>query len=91
VTTDGRIVYGATCTWWDHIRAAAVNDHGLPCCPHCSGVLFEVDTPAQWWADVDRHAIDTRPGYRGYVEWLQGRCFPDHATAAAAYAADPAT
>lgn len=84
---DDRVVYGACCTWWDHVRAAGVNDHGLPCCPHCQGVLFEVSTTAEWWAAVDRYEAD-HPGYRAFVEWRQGRCHPDRATAEAAYEAE---
>lgn len=43
---DSRIVYGARCVWWDSIANAATKPGGLPCCPHCGGVLMEVPTEA---------------------------------------------
>ncbi len=38
--SDTRIVYGATCTWWGSIDKVG-SFNGLPCCPHCMGMLFE--------------------------------------------------
>ena len=83
--SDQRIVYGARCSWWDSIDKVATTAGGLPCCPFCGGVLFEVVDEATWWGDVDRHEAGGRPGYRGFVEWLRGKCRPSVADARAEY------
>lgn len=73
---DLRIAYGARCVWWDSIERVGQNAGGLPCCPHCKGVLFEMESEAEWWAEVDRHEASGHPGYRAMWEWSRGRCFP---------------
>jgi len=73
---DRRVVYGARCSWWGSISEVGSIGSGLPCCPTCSGVLFEVPSAQEWWAGVDRHEAEGRTGYRAFIEWLRGRCFP---------------
>ena len=83
---DKRIAYGAGCTWWDSIQKVSVQAAGLPCCPECRGLLFEMESIDAWFGQVDRHEIEApEPGYRGLVEWLRGRCFPSYTIARAAY------
>lgn len=83
--TDPRIVTGARCTWWDSIdKTSSTRVGGLPCCPFCGGVLFEVANEAEWWGQVDVYAL-ANPGYRELIEFLRGRCFPDMDIARAAY------
>lgn len=84
--TDTRVVYGARCVWWNNIAAVSTTPRGLPCCPHCGGVLFEVPDEQTWWAGVDAHESTHEPGYRKFVEWLRGRCYPSIDEARAAYA-----
>lgn len=92
--SDQRIVYGARCSWWDSIdkigkTAPGPSGHALPCCPHCSGVLFEVQSEAEWWAGVDKYEREKpEPGYRQFVEWMRGKCFPGYVAARAAYDAE---
>ena len=72
-----RIVYGTNCVWWDSIdKVATIDDEpgGLPCCPHCKGVLLEIE-PGEWWRGVDQQEEKT-PGYRALIEWQRGKCFP---------------
>lgn len=89
--TDTRIVYGARCTWWDSIDKVATLDigptGGLPCCPHCRGVLMEVPTAAEWWAGADKYEANGHPGYHAMIEWMRGRCFKNMDAATAAYEA----
>lgn len=73
---SGRVVFGARCTWWGSITETASTGTGLPCCPHCGGVLFETDDEATWWAGVDAFEAEGRPGYRRLIEWARGRCMP---------------
>lgn len=73
---DGRVVYGARCSWWDTIDRTATTPSGLPCCPHCGGVLLEAPSLSDWWASVDAHEELDHPGYRTFIEWARGRCFP---------------
>lgn len=93
-TTDTRIVYGARCVWWDGIEkigktpagvGPTAKMGGLPCCPHCGGVLFEMDSPKRWWDGVAKHEANGNPGYRAFIEWLKGKCFPTMDDAKAAY------
>jgi hypothetical protein len=79
--SDARIVHGARCAWWDSIDKVATKPSGLPCCPHCGGVLMEVENEATWWDQVDRYGAKGNPGYRAFIEWLRGRCFRDFQTA----------
>jgi hypothetical protein len=58
----------------------------LPCCPHCSGVLFEYPNKATW----DNAAAEfekKHPGYVEFTEWLGtvGKCWPNAVVAADAY------
>ena len=73
--TDTRVVYGAGCTWWDSIDKVAKTSSGLPSCPFCGGVLFEMAGEDLWWQGVDEYAT-AEPGYREFIEWLRGRCLP---------------
>jgi hypothetical protein len=72
----GRIVYGARCTWWGSISEVGSTGTGLPVCPHCGGVLFEVPDEAGWWQGVDAYEAEGRAGYRRLIEWARGRCYP---------------
>lgn len=90
---DERVVYGANCSWWDSIDQADTKPSGLPCCPCCGGVLFEQPSEAGWWAQVATFEANSHDGYRDFIEWLRGRCFPGRAGAGvrAALAAYPGT
>ncbi len=60
-----------------------VTDHGLPCCPVCGGMLFEISEETSYWLQVDdyeagKHPIrEPHPGYRKMLEWQrdQKKCF----------------
>ena len=71
-----RVVYGARCSWWGSITDVATKPSGLPCCPHCGGVLMEVDNEGVWWTGARRYEADGHPGYVDFLTWLRGRCFP---------------
>jgi hypothetical protein len=73
-------------TWWDSITNAGTLPSGLPCCPHCRGVLFEMPS-AEWWPAVDLRD-QAEPGYRQFVEWLRGRCYSATIAARDAYNAE---
>jgi hypothetical protein len=81
---DTRIVYSVSGTWWDSIDKIATRD-GLPCCPQCGSLLFETGNMEDWQRGVDRFDI-THPGYAAMVKWGRGKCFPDMAALATAYA-----
>lgn len=61
---------------------------GLPCCPHCKGLLLEVPDMDSWMSSVRKHDANGNPGYVVFVEWLRGRCFKTMLEAKAAYTAD---
>lgn len=78
-----RIVYGANCVWWETIDKVATLPGGLPCCPHCRSVLFEIGEH-EWAANV-REQDKKQPGYRDLVMWMRGKCFRTFEQAEAAY------
>lgn len=89
---DTRIVYGANCAWWDGIEKIGRIDTvimgkpaKLPCCPVCKGMLFEMPSPTEWWASVEKYERDGNPGYRSFTEWLRGKHFKTFEDARAAY------
>jgi hypothetical protein len=84
---DTRIVYGAACTWWDSIDKVGKTTSGLPCCPTCGSVLFEMPDEATWWSSVDRHEANGNPGYRDLITWARGKCFRSMSLAKDAFAA----
>lgn len=74
-----KIVYGAQCTFWGSIEDAgltSMDGHGVPCCPFCGGMLFEVSDPAKWQASIDRHAA-VEPDYPAIMAWSRGACLGD--------------
>lgn len=76
MTSDTRMVYGSSCSWWDVVSQAASTASGLPCCPHCGGVLMEMPSIQDWWESVDLFIAqdpDQRANYKTFVGWLQGR------------------
>lgn len=89
-----KIVYGARCTWWDSIDKIGImpgTDRGngmggLPCCPHCRGVLYEMDSIEPWNAGMARYEAAGHPGYTAMMTWARGRCFPNLAALEKAYA-----
>lgn len=68
-------------------RMAPLIDRGLPCCPKCGGMLFEVGSEEQWMASVDKYEREGHPGYRDFILWQRGKCFPNMAAAVSAYRA----
>lgn len=98
---DTRIVYGARCLWWDSIDkvgrtglftysigpASLRTSPGLPCCPHCKGLLFEMPDMNAWMAGVPAHEAK-HPGYTEMLKWSRGRCFKTAAEQKAAYKAE---
>lgn len=84
---DKRFVYGARCCWFGSITEVGHTDGGLPCCPHCRSVLYEMPDETTWWDGVDRYEASGHPGYRAMVEWMRGKHFRSPIEAATAYAA----
>lgn len=85
---DPRFVYGVGCTWFGPVQAVGstppatmqingktVQTHGLPCCPHCRGLLLESPTAKEWWDLAKAYEADGHPGYIKMLQWAQGKCF----------------
>jgi hypothetical protein len=73
----GLIVYGATCTFWGQITDAAQLPSGLPCCPHCHGILFQMDFK-DWFDQAMKYAKDNKdPEYLEFLFFMMKRqCKP---------------
>lgn len=95
MSRDGRIAYGARCSWWGPIGDVSTKPSGLPCCPHCGGVLLEVESLAVWNLQVDSYTAQGAPAfaalggnpddYRRFIDFARGPCFPSSAEAATAF------
>ena len=74
---EERYVYGANCNWHGPIQKVKSNG-GLPCCPQCSGMLFEMKSKAEWDKNVARYAAENgEPLYPEFVAtWGIPKCFP---------------
>jgi hypothetical protein len=88
VPEDDRVAYGVLCAWWDDV--ANVGKHavtGLPCCPHCKGLLYEMPR-AEWETATKLYAASSADlaEYPDFVAWLKGKCFPNYNYAKQAYA-----
>jgi hypothetical protein len=79
--TDNRLCYGAMCTWFGPISETRTHAEGhLPVCPHCGGVLFEIASENEWWANIEKYERERPyPGYKYMMEWqrAQKKCFKD--------------
>lgn len=82
---DTRVAYGAMCTWWGTIYETARHPAGLPCCPKCHGMLFEMPNEPEFLEMASRYEADGHPGYLDMIRWTKGRCFPTMAEMEAAY------
>jgi hypothetical protein len=72
-----RFTYGATCSWRGPIQSVGkLPLSGLPCCPYCSGVLFEYNSEEEWNSDVESFEADGHAGYSAFQRWLEGRQQP---------------
>lgn len=76
-TEDTRVAYGARCTWWGDIKdVGTFGAFRIPCCPKCSGMLFEMDSEALFVAKAEEYERDSpAPGYVDMLMWAKGRCF----------------
>lgn len=77
-TSDRLVVYGATCTWWGMISDSVhVPGRMPPGCPHCKGVLFQMDLDT-WNKGIKAHAEKSGDvHYQEFVQWLRGQqCIP---------------
>jgi hypothetical protein len=84
--SDTRIVYGAGCLWWDNVEKAASRG-GIPCCPFCGSVLFEVSDQKIWDEWAKRFEEDGHPNYTKLLTFMRGKCFKKMEDAEKAFAA----
>lgn len=66
---DRRYVYGANCAWFGSINDVGVGG-GLPCCPHCGGMLFETENRHKFFTIPPAFEAD-HPGYTEMMQWLE--------------------
>ncbi len=85
---DKRYVYGATCTWRGPIQAVSA-DGGIPRCPQCGSVLYEVEDSTKWFDQIAAFDADGHEGYSDFQEWLAAlpKCIPSGIGALDAYVA----
>ena len=85
---DTRIVHGSACTYWGPIQSASrTRLDGLPGCPFCNRVLFEMKDEATFLSYAEQYEQAGNPGYVIFIKWLKGRrCYRTIETAMAIYA-----
>lgn len=87
--TSKTIVNGAMCTWWGVLgEDNSHTESGLPCCPHCGGVLFQ-QTEESWWNGVVAYEDAGHPDYGNFIHWIENKCFKTFEDAKKAYNNDP--
>lgn len=69
-------------------RKIKMDDHHLPCCPHCGSLLYEVASEQEWWHTIATHEAAGHPGYRLFIEWQRGKCFKTFDLARYMYSVD---
>jgi hypothetical protein len=67
------VAYGANCRWWDDKRNVSTLPNGLPCCPHCNGVLFETDGKT-WFEQAKEYEEKGHTGYVEHLHSIRGKC-----------------
>lgn len=83
---DKRISYGVGCLWWDFInKVGTTGKSRLPCCPHCRGVLFEMDNEKEFFDGARKYEANGHPGYIEQLLWMRGKCFKSMQAANLAY------
>jgi hypothetical protein len=78
--SDPRICFGVNCTYWGICQNAGVQPGtGLPCCPHCFGLLWEYADEAEFMADAQEYQDAGHPGFVTMVMWMKDRyyCYKD--------------
>lgn len=83
---DEQYVYGACCMWHGPISEVGhcgPGDMRLPCCPKCSGMLFQT-TKAEWDSGALTFENNGHPNYREFLSWVreQPKCFSGNQDAA---------
>lgn len=77
IESDNRHVYGSGCSWNGPIAKIGTNG-GLPACPHCRGMLFEM--PERVWMGAMLKYVEDQndPDYPKFIAWLstRGTCSP---------------
>lgn len=60
-------------------------DSGLPCCPYCGSMLFQIEEN-KWWGGA-KSFNETHPNYLRFIQWSmrQNRCWANNTEAAKAY------
>lgn len=88
------IFYGANCTFWtdDEKELSSIPEsgpkEGLPCCPHCKGVLFQIEK-REWeesaeqyedaWSSDPNNPLGWNWTYHKFLRKVResGTCFSD--------------
>jgi hypothetical protein len=74
VTKTRTMIWYGLCTFWtEDWPLLARTAHGIPCCPHCGAVGFQINAD-DWWAGVERYESEGNPGYRAFLEDLRNTC-----------------
>jgi hypothetical protein len=77
-------VYGVSCSWHGDINEVKLLPPvGIPCCPHCQGVLFQIEE-SKWFEGAIEHEKKGHTNYVEFLEWItkQTRCWPEFSEAA---------
>ncbi len=81
--------YGIGCTF--HGPITKVGKHpeteGLPCCPHCNGMLMQVENESAWWAGIQKAEEQGNTNFFVFMKWVghQEKCWKNVKEAAEAF------
>lgn len=63
---------------------------GLPCCPHCGSILYQIEED-KWWQGALQFEHDGHENYVRFLKWSmkQPTCWKSNSNAAMIYNTDP--
>lgn len=81
------VFYGLCTFWTDDWASLGRTREGIPCCPYCGAVGFEMDRK-EWLRQIAAHEAKGNPDYLAMMRWAKDRCFSDFATLTRTYRAN---
>ena len=67
-----RLLWYGLCTYWTDDWDKLKTTSGIPCCPYCLGVGFQI-TAKNWDSGVDKFNKDN-PKYKEFIESVKEKC-----------------
>ena len=72
---ESQIWYGFCTYWTDDWEAleATPDNKGIPCCPECGSVGYQM-TLQEWNEGIEKYEAEDNAGYGAFIAELKGKC-----------------